>query len=306
MSRESRRLEPTLYAEIVKKALAEDLGRAGDLTTDAVVPRDTRGMARIVSRQSGRVAGVEIALAVFRALDPAIEATVVAPDGSDVLPGDLLLEIGGAAAPLLTGERTALNFLGHLSGVATATRAMVEAVEGTGAEITCTRKTTPGLRALEKYAVRIGGGRNHRFGLDDAVLIKDNHLAVAGGAGEAVRRARSAAGHLIKIEVEVETLEQLDEALASGADAVLLDNMPLETLRAAVARAKGFATLEASGGIDASSVRAVAETGVDLISSGSITHSAPALDLSMELEIERVGPPSAAGPRSAPAPVAES
>jgi len=277
-------LEPLVYADMVRLALAEDLGRAGDLTTEATVPLGVAGRARVVSRQSGRLAGMDIAVAVFRALDPDLGVVSLRPDGSDVEPGETVLEVEASASALLTAERSALNILAHLSGVATATRTMVEAVAGSGTEITCTRKTTPGLRALEKYAVRVGGGRNHRFGLDDAVLIKENHLAVAGGVGEAVRRARARVGHLVKIEIEVESLEQLDEALAAGADAVLLDNMPLDRLRTAVARAKGLVMLEASGGINATTVRGVAETGVDLISCGALTHSAPALDLSMALE----------------------
>lgn len=273
-----------IYADIVRQTLAEDLGRAGDLTTDSIVPADVVGRGRIVSRQSGRIAGTGVALELLRALDPDLRVVSVRPDGSDVEPGDLVLEVVGRAGALLTGERGALNLLGHLSGVATRTRAMVEAVGGTGAEITCTRKTMPGLRALQKYAVRVGGGRNHRFGLDDAVLIKENHIAIAGGVGEALRRARARVGHLVKIEIEVETLEQLEEALRGGADAVLLDNMTPAQLREAVARAKGVVILEASGGISEETVAAVAATGVDLISCGALTHSAAALDLSMAIE----------------------
>jgi nicotinate-nucleotide pyrophosphorylase (carboxylating) len=274
---------PLLYEEAVRRALAEDLGRAGDLTTDAIVPANRLAEARLVARAAGRIAGVEPALAAFRLLDPSVEAEVALADGSDAEAGATIATVRGPARAILAAERTALNFLGHLSGIATATRDLVAAVAGHPARIICTRKTTPGLRALEKHAVRAGGGANHRFGLDDAVLIKDNHVALAGGVVPAVGRARAASGHLVKIEVEVDTLDQLDEALAAGADAVLLDNMPLDVLRRAVERARGCAITEASGGITVETAAAVAATGVDLISAGWLTHSAPALDVSLEV-----------------------
>jgi len=276
-------LYPLLYEELVRRALAEDLGRAGDLTTDAIVPPGLDAEARLVARAAGRIAGVEPALAAFRLLDPAVAAEVALPDGSDAAAGATIATVRGPARAILAAERTALNFLGRLSGVATATRGLVAAVAGHRARIVCTRKTTPGLRALEKYAVRAGGGANHRFGLDDAVLIKDNHRALAGGVRPAVERARAAVGHLVKVEVEVDTLDQLDEALAAGADAVLLDNMPLDVLRRAVERARGRAITEASGGITPGTAAAVAATGVDLISVGWLTHSAPALDVALDV-----------------------
>jgi nicotinate-nucleotide pyrophosphorylase (carboxylating) len=276
-------LWPLLYEEAVRRALAEDLGRAGDLTTDAIVPANRLAEARLVARAAGRIAGVEPALAAFRLLDPSVEAGVALADGSDAEAGATIATVRGPARAILAAERTALNFLGHLSGIATATRDLVAAVAGHRARIVCTRKTTPGLRALEKHAVRAGGGANHRFGLDDAVLIKDNHVALAGGVVPAVERARAASGHLVKIEVEVDTLDQLDEALAAGADAVLLDNMPLDVLRQAVERARGRAITEASGGITAGTAAAVAATGVDLISVGWLTHSAPALNVALEV-----------------------
>jgi len=208
---------------------------------------------------------------------------VEAPDGSTVQSGTTLATVCGPARAILTGERVALNFLGHLSGIATSTRGIVDAIAGTRARVVCTRKTTPGLRALEKYAVRCGGGRNHRFGLDDAVLIKDNHVALAGGIAPALERVRRAVGHLVKIEIEVDSLAQLREALDLGADVVLLDNMPLETLREAVAMAKGKAVTEASGGINPTTAAAIAATGVDLLSVGWLTHSAPALDVALDV-----------------------
>jgi nicotinate-nucleotide pyrophosphorylase (carboxylating) len=237
-----------------------------------------------VARQAGRIAGLAPALHAFRLLDPASRAEICKPDGSDAKAGETVARVSARARALLTGERTALNVLGRLSGIATATRDVVARLSGLKARVACTRKTTPGLRALEKYAVRVGGGESHRYGLDDAVLVKDNHLAVAGGVGEAVRRARRHNGHLVKLEVEVDTLAQLDEALSVGVDVVLLDNMDLETLREAVHRCRGRALTEASGGIRLENVRAVAETGVDLVSLGWLTHSAPALDVALDVE----------------------
>jgi nicotinate-nucleotide pyrophosphorylase (carboxylating) len=276
-------LAPLLYEAAVRRALTEDLGRAGDITTDATVPADRTGQAAIVVRAAGRVAGLDVALFTFRVLDPAASAEVLHRDGADVEAGTVLARVRGRARALLTGERTALNFLGRLSGIATATRDVVRRLDGLPTRVACTRKTTPGLRALEKYAVQVGGGETHRYGLDDAVLIKDNHLAVAGGITPAVKRARARVGHMVKIELEVDTLPQLDEALELGVDVILLDNMDLDTMREAVRRARGRALTEASGGIRPESVRAAAETGVDLISLGWLTHSAPSLDVGLDV-----------------------
>ena len=278
-------LYPLLYEVTVRRALAEDLGKGGDLTTDAIVPADATGTALIVARRAGRIAGMDVAASAFRLLEPRLQVDIRIADGSDASAGETLALICGRARPILSAERTALNFLGHLCGIATTTRGVVRAIEQYPTRVVCTRKTTPGLRALEKYAVRAGGGSNHRFGLDDAVLIKDNHLTLAGGVTEAVRRVRRSIGHMVKIEVEVDTLEQLEEALGSGVDAVLLDNMPLETLARAVGMARGKALTEASGGITPANAPAVAATGVDLISLGWITHSAPALDVSLDFAL---------------------
>ena len=250
---------PMLVVEpIVRAALHEDLGRAGDITTHAVISADARASATVVARREGRVAGLGVAACAFALVDAEIVFETLHPDGSDVGAGQILAIVRGRARSLLTGERTALNFLGHLSGIATATRELVERVRGTRARIADTRKTTPGLRVLEKYAVRVGGGVNHRFGLDDAVLIKDNHIAAAGGIAAAVERARASVGHMVKVEVEVETLVQLEEALRCGVDAVLLDNMAPEQLAEAVKRVGGRCVTEASGSITAQSVAAVA------------------------------------------------
>jgi len=276
-------LYPLLYEPLVRRALEEDLGRAGDLTSDAVLPPDLIATASVVVRAGGRLAGLQVALCAFRLLDPSAEIEALAADGEDVEAGAVLATVQGRARPSLSAERTALNFLGRLCGIATATRDMARLVEPHGARIVCTRKTTPGLRALEKYAVRCGGGHNHRFGLDDAVLIKDNHIALAGGPRTAVERARRAVGHLVKIEVEVDSLDQLREALDLGVAVVLLDNMPLDTLRDAVALAKGRAITEASGGINLKTAAAIAATGVDLLSVGWLTHSAPALDVALDV-----------------------
>ncbi len=279
-------LYPLLYEPLVERALAEDLGRAGDLTSDAVLPPGLDAAGEIVARAAGRVAGLPAALAAFRLLDPRLEISLFAGEGTDAAAGARLAAVRGPARPLLAAERTALNLLGRLCGIATATRDLAAAVAPHGARIVCTRKTTPGLRALEKYAVRAGGGSNHRFGLDDAVLIKDNHRAIAGGVRPAVLRARSGVGHLVKIEVEVDTLEQLAEALALEVDAILLDNMDLPTLREAVAMARRpgrRVVLEASGGVTLATAPAIASTGVDLLSVGWITHSAPALDVALDI-----------------------
>ncbi len=275
---------PRLLVEpVVRAALLEDLGRAGDITTDAIVPPEARLQGVIGARQNGVIAGVDCARIAFELIDPAVSVTVERPDGARVAPGDVVLRLDGPARAILTAERVALNLLCRLSGVATATAGLVEAARPHGkAAIVCTRKTTPGLRALEKHAVRAGGGSNHRFGLDDAVLIKDNHVAVAGGIVPAIERAREHAGHLVKIEVEVDTLAQLEEALSVGADAVLLDNMDPEMLARAVAMIDGRALSEASGRITRETVGAVAASGVDLISCGWITHSAAIIDLGLD------------------------
>ncbi len=266
----------------VRAALLEDLGRAGDITADAVIPDDSRTTVAFVAREKGTIAGLDCAAIAFDLLDPSLALDILIPDGGTVVSGDVIARIEGKARAILSAERTALNFLGQLSGVATATAGIAAAIAHTGARITCTRKTIPGLRALQKYAVRCGGGANHRFGLDDAVLIKDNHIAVAGGVGLAVRRARAAVGHLVKIECEVDRLDQLAEALEAGADAVLLDNMDPATLRDAVAMAKDRAITEASGRITPESAPSIAETGVDLISAGWLTHSARVLDIGLD------------------------
>ncbi|MCJ2007006.1 carboxylating nicotinate-nucleotide diphosphorylase [Methylobacterium sp. E-025] len=275
---------PRLLVEpIVRAALLEDLGRAGDITTDAIVPPDARLDGVIAARQDGVISGVDAAVIAFALIDPAVRAVVERGDGARVAPGDVVIRLSGPARAILTAERVALNLLCRMSGVATATAGLVEAARPHGkASIVCTRKTTPGLRALEKHAVRAGGGSNHRFGLDDAVLIKDNHVAVAGGIVPAIERARARAGHLVKIEVEVDTLDQLQEALSVGADAVLLDNMNPEQLTRAVAMIDGRALAEASGRITAATIGAVAASGVDLISCGWITHSAAIIDLGLD------------------------
>ncbi len=275
---------PLVYEPLLRLALAEDLGRAGDLTTEATIPPETSASARVVARRGGSIAGLPMAERVFALLDPTVEFVPRVADGDVVTAQTTLARISGPARAILTGERTALNLLGHLSGVATATRALVHAVAGTHAAIVCTRKTTPGLRALEKYAVRCGGGANHRFGLDDAVLIKDNHLVAAGGVRPAIERARAAIGHLVKIECEVQTVAQLEEALAARADVILLDNMTPAELTDAVRRIRGRAISEASGGITLETVREVAESGVNLISVGWITHSAPTLDIALDFD----------------------
>ena len=275
-------LYPLMYEPLVRSALAEDLGRAGDITTDAVVPAGARASARISARREGRVAGLGVALSAFRLLDPSVEIRMAAEDGEDAGAGATLALVSGPARPILSAERTALNLLGRLCGIATATRGLVRAVEGTRARIVCTRKTTPGLRMLEKYAVRMGGGSNHRFGLDDAVLIKDNHLVAAGGIRPAVERARAVLGHMVKIEVEVDGLDQLGELLDLKVDAVLLDNMDPPTLARAVAMVDGRMITEASGNMTPETVQEVARTGVDMISFGWLTHSTRNLDVGLD------------------------
>lgn len=273
-----------LVVEAVHNALAEDLGRAGDITTAATVPANARAHAMLAAREPGRVAGLDFCVAAFKSLDPSIEVNIAIPDGADVARDETIAVIKGPARPILSAERVALNFTGRLSGIATATANLVSLVTGTTARVTCTRKTTPGLRTFEKYAVRCGGGFNHRFALDDGILIKDNHIIAAGGITGAIQAARRSAGHMVRVEVEVDRLEQLDEALAAGANAILLDNMSPALLREAVGRTNGRAILEASGNINATTIAAVAATGVDLISSGAITHSAKCLDIGLDFQ----------------------
>jgi nicotinate-nucleotide pyrophosphorylase (carboxylating) len=268
--------------ETVRRALAEDVGK-GDLTTDALVPGSLRAEGVIYSKEQGVLAGMSAAERTFSYLDPEIEIQWQLLDGSELSPGSVIARVKGKGQAMLTGERIALNFLQRLSGIATATRELLKILEGTKAKLIDTRKTTPGLRLLEKYAVRVGGGYNHRLGLDDGVLIKDNHIKVAGGIKEAVRRAKAGVPHTIKVEVEVESLEQLKEALDAEADIIMLDNMPFEVMREAVKITDGLVPLEASGGISKETLRKVAETGVDLISVGAVTHSVKALDISMDI-----------------------
>jgi nicotinate-nucleotide pyrophosphorylase (carboxylating) len=279
-------LTDLLIVPAVHAALAEDLGRAGDLTTEATIDADARARVVIAARQAGRVAGIAFARHAFRALDADAVFTAGAGDGSDVAPGDVIATIEAKTRALLSAERVALNFTGRLSGVASLTAQYVKLVDGTGARIADTRKTTPGWRAFEKYAVRCGGGANHRFGLDDAILIKDNHVAAAGGVAAAIARAKAYAGHMVKVECEVDSLAQLEEALAAGTDLVLLDNMTPDMLREAVRITNGRATLEASGGVNLGTVRAIAESGVDMISVGALTHSAPVLDIGLDFVAE--------------------
>ncbi|MCK4206073.1 carboxylating nicotinate-nucleotide diphosphorylase [Brucella pituitosa] len=276
------RLSPLLIEPLVRATLLEDLGLAGDITSNAVVPSDHRSTMVFSLRQPGAIAGLDVAEMVFRLVDPAVAFERMVKDGDFLTEGTTIARVSGSSRSILAAERTALNFLGHMSGVATATADLVKAVQGTKAAIVCTRKTMPGLRALQKYAVRAGGGMNHRFALYDAVLIKDNHIAVAGSVGEAIQRAKEHAGHMVKIEVEVDTLEQLLEAMAIGVDAVLLDNMSPAQLREAVKIIDGRAIAEASGGITPETVAAVAASGVDLISVGWTTHSAPNLDIGLD------------------------
>lgn len=274
---------PDLMVEpVVRAALLEDLGRAGDHTTDAIVPATARARTALIARQRGVVAGLGAASMAFRLVDPSIVIAIERPDGTPLAPGDRIATIAGPARGMLTAERVALNFLGHLSGVASGAAMLVEAVRGHKAHICCTRKTMPGLRALQKYAVRVGGGMNHRFGLDDGVLIKDNHVAVAGGIRPAILAARRGVGHLVKIEVEVDTLDQLEEAMATGVDAVLLDNMTPDQLATAVRMIDGRALAEASGRITPQTAPAIAASGVDLISAGWLTHSASVLDIGLD------------------------
>lgn len=280
-------LPSSLVEDIVRAALAEDFGRAGDITTQATIPESAHARAVIAARESGVVAGLPLAQTAFRLLDASIVFDAATHDGARVSKGDIVARIEGPARAILSAERVALNFLGRLSGVASLTARYAEKIAHTKAMVCDTRKTTPLLRSFEKYAVRCGGGANHRFGLDDAILIKDNHIAVAGGVREALRAAKAFAGHLVKIEIEVDTLAQLADVLDEGADAVLLDNMPPLLLREAVELIGGRMTCEASGGVTLHTIAAIAETGVDLISVGALTHSASVLDLGLDIEVER-------------------
>ena len=278
-------LSPLVIEDAVRRALEEDLGRAGDITSAATIPAGKKARARLAARKPGVLAGLACAAEAFRQLEPAIEFDARKRDSDTLKAGDVVAEITGDARAVLTAERVALNFATHLSGIATLTAAFVARVKHTRAKIAGTRKTIPGLRALEKYAVRCGGGMNHRFGLDDAVLIKDNHIAVAGGVAAALKAARASIGHLVKVEIEVDSLDQLSEVLKTGgADVALLDNMDTATMNRAVEMVSGQISLEASGGVNLDTVAAIAETGVDMISVGALTHSAPAADLSLEIE----------------------
>ena len=275
-------LPRVLIGRAVRDALAEDLGSRGDITTDATVRADAMAAATFGARRAGVIAGLPVAEAAFQAIDPRVRFDALVRDGDAVGAGDVVARVEGSARALLTAERVALNFLCHMSGIATLTRRYADAVSGTRARIIDTRKTTPGLRAFEKYAVRCGGGGNHRSGLYDAILIKDNHIVAAGGVESAVAAARAHAGHMVKIEVEVGTLDELAQALSHPIDAVLLDNMDVTMLRQAVEMVGGRALTEASGGVTLETVRAIAETSVDLISVGALTHSAPILDLGLD------------------------
>ena len=279
----TRALPDILIEPVIRAALAEDLGRAGDVTAQACIPEGTRMRAVFAARKPGVLAGIACVRLSVLALDPKATVDLKLEDGDAFAAGTILAEVEADARALLAAERTALNLLGRLCGIATLTHDYVRAVEGTRARITDTRKTTPGLRALEKHAVACGGGTNHRFGLDDAILIKDNHVALAGGVGEAVRRARASVGHLMKVEVEIDRLDQLDDALAEGPDVIMLDNFSRADLTAAVARVSGRVVLEASGGVNLDTVRAIAETGVNVISVGALTHSAASLDIGLDV-----------------------
>lgn len=277
-------LSPLVIDPLVQMALAEDLGRGGDITSNSTVPAETRARVVIAAREDGRIAGMDLAAAAFRIVDKDLKITRLKPEGSDVVQGDAVLEIEGSARSILTAERVALNFMGHLSGIATLTLKMVRAVGNHKARIAATRKTTPGLRTVEKYAVMVGGGIPHRYGLDDAVMIKDNHIAMAGGVKIAIRNAKAQIGHTVKIEVEVDTLEQLKEVLEEGADIIMLDNMSDADMTAAVDMVAGRAVIEASGGVTLDRIPSMAATGVDLISTGAITHSAPNFDVGLDFK----------------------
>lgn len=275
-------LPDIIIEPLVRNALAEDLGRGGDITGNAVVPEDTQSEVVIAARDNGVICGLDIADMAFRLMDSSLAVTHLKHDGDDVSPGTEVLRVKGRARSILAAERVALNFMGRLSGISTLTDKMVRAAGNHKARICDTRKTTPGLRALEKYAVRVGGGMNHRSGLDDAILIKDNHIAMAGGVTVALRRAKEAAGHTVKVEIEVDTLDQLREVMEHGADVVMLDNMSLEDMETAVRFVNGRALVEASGGVTLARVPQIAATGVDMISCGALTHSAPNFDVGLD------------------------
>lgn len=274
-----------MVVRAVEGALIEDLGRAGDITTDAIIPAGLQATGYVYARQAGRIAGLQFCETAFRLLDPGVRFETELHDGCTIDAGATVAKVYSNARTLLSAERVAMNFLGHLSGIATLTRTFVDAIRGTKAHICCTRKTLPGLRQFQKFAIRAGGGMNHRFGLDVAILIKDNHIALAGSLDNAIERARDHAGHMVKIEVEVDTLEQLEQALTHPIDAILLDNMPIATLEQAVQRINGRVIAEASGGVTLDTVRSIAETGVDLISVGALTHSSTALDIGLDLAV---------------------
>ena len=275
-------LDDVLLRPLVENALTEDLGRRGDITSQATIPADMQAALQITARQAGVICGMDLARLAFALVDEKIEFIAQVSDGERVVAGAVLAMVRGNARHLLTAERTALNFMTHLSGIATATQQIVDSVAAYPVQITCTRKTIPGLRIIQKYAVRCGGGRNHRLGLDDAILIKDNHIAIAGDIKTAIQQAQDFAGHLIAIEVEVDTLAQLEQALDAGVSLVLLDNMAPEILSQAVAMCKGRAKTEASGGITPATVQAVAKTGIDFIAMGYLTHSTTALDIGLD------------------------
>lgn len=279
-------LADVMLEPLVRETLREDLGRAGDLTSNLIIPAEARARLRLAAREAGVLAGLDLARLAFALMDPRIEFRPLTRDGARLNPGDELATVEGPARAILSAERTALNFLGHLSGVATATARIADAIRPYGTRVTCTRKTLPGLRMVQKYAVRVGGGSNHRYGLDDAILIKDNHIAVAGGVGAAVERARRAAGHMVAIELEVDTLDQLREGLAAGANIILLDNMPPDVLRAAVSMVDGRAVTEASGRVTPQSAVAIAQAGVDYIAVGAITHSVSVLDIGLDVAVD--------------------
>lgn len=278
-------LPQLMIEDQVRAALLEDLGRAGDITSNATIGPDRQATAEMNSREAGIIAGLPLAEAAFRLINPAINFEALVADGARVEPGTMIARISGPARGVLSAERVALNYLMHLSGIATYTARFAGAIAHTKAKVTCTRKTIPGLRSAEKYAVRCGGGSSHRYGLDDAILIKDNHIAVAGGVAEALKAAKAFAGHLVKIEIEVDTLDQFEIVLSEGADVCLLDNMGLELLRQAVAMNKGRIVLEASGNVSLDTIRAIAETGVDFISTSKITMAAPTLDIGLDIAI---------------------
>jgi nicotinate-nucleotide pyrophosphorylase (carboxylating) len=277
-------LSPLILEPLVRRALEEDLGRGGDITSASVIPTETRARVVMASREEGVIAGLDAAETAFRLVDPALTIKRLRPEGSDVKAGDEIMEVSGRARSILAAERVALNFVGRMSGIATLTQKMVRAAGNHKARICSTRKTTPGLRALEKYAVRVGGGANHRLGLDDAILIKDNHIAIAGGVVTALRRAKENNGHMVKMEIEVDTLAQLKEVLEEGVDVVMLDNMSLEDMATAVKMAAGKALVEASGGVTLARIPQIAATGVDMISSGALTHSAPNFDVGLDFK----------------------